>query len=114
MIKFSDEVKARVAEHHNPHCLVWVKAVASLWGVADDHDLDEPVQLTTGAPVRVRHQVRDGALLAIMDRTLTMETLRSGRHAALRFTFSNGRFHEIEINGLGDIHTDCKTVEVKP
>lgn len=109
MIGFSDEVKARIADYYNPHCVVWVNVVASLWGVADDHDLDEPVKLTDELACRLRFK---GDAIVI-DRNLSWKTTRAGTHVAARFYFRDGSFREFEIPGVSCVPRDAETVEVK-
>lgn len=95
--------------HHDPHCIVWVHAIASLWGVADDHDLDEPVALTEAAPVRMRYK---GDCI-IADRDISLKTLRAGHHAAMRFYFKSGRFLELEIPGVRAIGLGAAIVNLR-
>lgn len=102
-------MKGSIAERHSPHCLVWVNVVASLWGMADDHDLDEPVKLTDEIPCRLRY--RDAG--AFIDRGLSWKTTRAGTHVAARFYFRDGSFYEVEIPGVSDVPRDAATVEVK-
>lgn len=111
-IAFSDEVKARIAEHYDPHCVAWVRATAALWGSADDHDLDEPVQLTEAVPVRVRFVPHRGDFRAVTDRNLSLDTIRSGRHAMLRLTFKARAFLEFEIQNISAVSTADKTIGI--
>ena len=92
-----------------PHCIGWVRATASLWGMADDHDLDEPVRLTDEVPARLRYKDDHGIAV---DCKLTMRTIRTGHHVAMRFYFKNGTFFETEIDGVRSIGFNIKTVEV--
>src|ERR1035437_7226719 len=86
---------------YTPHCVGWARAVASLWGHADDHDLDEPVRLTEEAPVRLRYG--DYERRIVTDRKLTLKTVRTGTHVAIRFYFKPGKFFETEIEGVRSI-----------
>jgi hypothetical protein len=93
----------------DPHCIGWACATASLWGMADGHDLDEPVILTDMVPVRLRYEIEGENIRIVADRTLTMKTIRAGHHAALRFYFKNGSFFETDIPGARSIgHADQK------
>lgn len=84
-------------EAPDPHCRVWARATASLWGMASDHHLDEPVRLTDEVPVRV-HLKRGKR--PVLDRDLNLKTHRSATHTALRFYFKNGSFREIDLIGV--------------
>lgn len=95
---------------HNPHCIGWVRATASLWGHDARHDLDEPVRLTEEVPVRLRYKDWEGSIVA--DRALTLKTIRAGTHIALRFVFKSGKFFETEVSGVHAIGHGDKTVEV--
>lgn len=94
---------------HDPHCRLWAVALASFWGMSDDHDLDEPVKLTTHARVRVRY---DDNFHVVVDRQFTLKALRPGHHAAMRFYFRSGKFYETEIIGTKQIARNVETVEV--
>lgn len=94
---------------YTPHCTGWVRATASFWGMAADHDLDEPVRLTEEVPVRLRW-----AECIVIDRKLTLKTIRTGHHAAMRFYFRNGKFLEIEIGGVRSIDATAANVELNP
>jgi hypothetical protein len=94
---------------YTPHCVGWARAVASLWGHADDHDLDEPVRLTEEVPVRLRYS--EGI---VIDRKLTLKTLRAGHHAAMRFYFKGDKWIEIEIRGVHSIDATALSVEMNP
>lgn len=106
MIHFNTALVTR----HDPRCIAWVRATASLWGAADDHDLDEPVRLTEEVPVRLRY--KDGRHI-VMARAVSMKTIRSGRYAAIRFYFESGKFFETEVSGVARILPGDITVEVK-
>ena len=106
---FEDAIITR----HTPHCISWVRATASFWGMAADHDLDEPVRLTEEAPVRLRFIDFVGGEI-IFDRKLILKTLRSGHHAAMRFYFKNNKFLEFEIGGVRSIDATAATVELSP
>lgn len=93
----------------DPHCIVWVNVVASLWGMADDHDLDEPVKLTDELSCRLRFK----GDAVVIDRSLSWKTQRPGTHCAARFYFRNGSFQEFEIPGVREVHRDAQTVEVQ-
>jgi hypothetical protein len=108
-VAFSQAIKDAIITRYTPHCIGWACATASFWGMANDHDLDEPVRLTEEAPVRLRYG--DGITI---DRKLTLKTLRSGHHAAMRFYFKNGKFLEIEIGGVHSIDATAATVELNP
>ena len=84
-------------EAPDPHCVVWAQVYASLWGMASDHHLDEPVRLTDEVPVRLR--LKHGKWLMI-DRDLNLKTYRSATHTALRLYFRNGSFTEIDLIGV--------------
>jgi hypothetical protein len=99
-----------IITHYTPHCIGWVLAVASLWGNADDHILDEPVRLTEEALVRIRYGDYERRIVA--DRKLTMKTIRTGTHVAMRFYFKSGKFFETEIDGIWSIGLNAKTIEV--
>ena len=109
-IAFSPEVRAKITERFDPHCLVWAHAMAGLWGVSRTHDLDEPVPLSEAVPVRLRY---DGNLV-ISDRKLTLKTTRAGHYVALRFMFRNGLFFEVEVNGVRAVTEQDRTVEISP
>lgn len=108
-IALSDEFKARVAEQFNPHCIGWVRATAALWGVAADHGLDEPVQLTEAVPVRVR---TDERLRVVADRSLSLDTIRAGRNAMLRLTFKPKHFMEFEIQNISAVSLADKCIGI--
>jgi len=108
MIALSPEVKAMIIERGEPHCIVWVRAMAALWGHSRTHDLDEPIPLSEAVPVRLRFD----ADRIITDRALKMKTTRAGHHTALRFTFRNGRFFEAEVPGINSITELDRTAEV--
>jgi hypothetical protein len=95
MIAVNQSLANAVVERCNPHCFVWVKVHASLWGMSNDHDLDEPVRLSDEVPMRLRlvghHSYR-------ADRELSFLTKRAGTHLAVRFYFRDGSFHETEID----------------
>ena len=107
-IALSQAARDALITRYNPHCIGWACATASLWGIARDHDLDEPVILTDMVPVRLRYENEH----IITDRALTLKTVRAGHHAAMRFYFKNGRFWETEIVNLHSIGLDAKTVEI--
>jgi hypothetical protein len=94
---------------YNSHCVCWARATASLWGMADDHDLDEPVRLTEIENIRLRFLDN---FHIITDRAISLKTIRPGRHAALRFTFENDKFFEVMVSGVTAIMPTDKTVEV--
>lgn len=77
-----------------PHSIAWVVATASLWGHANDHDLDEPVRLSEEQPVRIR-PLPGGRVLT--DRPLVLKAIRAGSNGAIRFKFGGGKFFEVEI-----------------
>jgi hypothetical protein len=101
-------MRGAINARHDPRCRVWAVATASLWGIADDHDLDEPVQLTEAAPVRVGFN----GLRIITDRVLSLEVVRAGHHAMLRLYFRPDKFHEIDVSGVTAVLSSDKTVEV--
>lgn len=81
----------------DPHCRVWAKAEASLWGNSKYHGLDEAVRLSEVYPVRVRRKPGGGW---ITDRVLTLKLLGSGSHVAIRLFFANGAYEEMDISGI--------------
>ncbi len=107
-------MKDAIITRHEPHCIVWVRATASVWGNAPDHDLDEPVALTEAAPVRIRYVFEPGRGDLIIDRALRLKALRAGTGAAMRFTFANGTFFEMEIPGVRAVASADHTIEVRP
>ena len=96
---------------HDPHCIGWACAMASLWGHDDSHDLDEAVRLTDELPVRLRYKDWDGFI--VTDRELTLKTIRRGTHVGLRFYFKNGKYWETPVEGVYAIGHGAKTVSVK-
>lgn len=99
MIHFNPDVHIT---RENPHCIGWVRAMASLWGHVRSHGLDEPVRLTEEIPVRLRYS-HMGQIIS--DRALEMKTLQAGTHVALRFYFSkSSAFLEFEIPGINTIN----------
>lgn len=80
----------------DPHCIVWARATAALWGIALDHDLDEPVLLSAAEPCRIQL----GELYVVADREVRLLALRSGHHLSLRFTLSKGKFVEIDLDKI--------------
>jgi hypothetical protein len=84
-------------ERCEPHCVGWVQATASLWGMASDHHLDEPVRLSVETPVRLR--VVDPHCVTA-DRELSLKAERAGTHIALRFYFRDGSYHEVDLIGV--------------
>lgn len=94
---------------HDAHCIAWATATAAMWGVAEDHDLDEPVRLTDEVPVRIRWIEMRGI---VTDRHLSMKVTRKGRNAMLRFQTGPGKFFETELPGVGTLSSVIKTVEV--
>jgi hypothetical protein len=111
-IALSPELREVMIRRHQPHCIGWVRASASLWGMADDHDLDEPVRLTEEAPVRMRYQAQNLSTRIITDRALSLKTIRCGHHVAMRLYLKNGKFFEVELSGLSQIGHDAEVVEV--
>lgn len=95
-----DKMVEMIVNRPDPHCIVWARAMASVWGVARDHDLDEPVILTEMVPVRLR-RVEDGYGYIEMDRKLSLKATRGGEHIAMRFYFKGGKFFETEV---GNVH----------
>lgn len=91
MIHFNTETRITMDD---PHCVVWATATASLWGHANDHDLDEPVRLSEEQPVRIR-PLPGGRVLT--DRPLVLKAIRAGSNGAIRFKFGGGKFFEVEI-----------------
>jgi len=89
----------------NQHCIAWAKVTASLWGMANDHDLDEPVQLTDVINIRVR--LTDGPGI-VADRNITFITQRPGTHVMLRLYFKNGRFEELPLEGASYLGTKSR------
>jgi hypothetical protein len=110
-VELSQAVREAVITRYAPHCIGWARATASLWGVADDHDLDEPVILTNEVPVRVRYDA-SGTRYLVRDRALTLKTIRAGHHAALRLYFKDGKFFETEIIGVQEIGRTVETIEI--
>jgi hypothetical protein len=108
MIALSPEVKALITERANPHCIVWVHAMAGLWGISHTHDLDEPVPLSEAVPVRLRYAGEQ----IITDRALSMKTTQAGHHTALRFMFKDGTFFEVEVPGVSVITGLDRTAEI--
>ena len=88
-----------VITHRNPHCIAWTQATASLWGMAGDHDLDEPIRLTEEVPVRLRYE-DDGRDHVVTDRYLSLTTERAGTHIAIQFYFKDGKFIETDLIGV--------------
>jgi len=114
MLAYGRAFENVIITRHTPHCIGWALATASLWGVADDHDLDEPIILTEMVPVRLRYEIEGANSHIVADRTLTMKTIRAGHHAALRFYFKNGSFFETEVPGVRSIgHADQKVEIIK-
>lgn len=99
MIHFNTETRITMDD---PHCVVWATATASLWGHANDHDLDEPIRLTNEVPVRIRPHRES----VVTDRPLWLKTSRPGHHASLRFDLGRGRFFEV------DVHYDARTLRL--
>ena len=89
-------LKDAFVERCDTHCIGWAQATASLWGMASDHCLDEPVRLSDHRPVRVRLDERH----VIADRAITLKALRAATHIALRIYFKDGSFHEIDLIGV--------------
>lgn len=100
-VALSQAFKDATIEYRNPHCVGWVRATASLWGMASDHDLDEPVIMTNLVPVRLRYanSGRDGNSI-VTDRALSLTSERAGTHIAIRFYFRNGKFIETDLIGI--------------
>ena len=74
---------------HEPHCIAWAQAEASLWGINKDHDLDEPIRLSETIPCRLRYANHHG--LIVIDRSLAWRDLKCGRDVQVRFYFKSGR-----------------------
>lgn len=101
----------------DPHCRLKIKANASLWGNAADHDLDEPVCLSDVVPVRLTYKSNGpgdfgGGDLSV-GHELTFKTMRAGTHVGLRFYFSKGRFFETNIDGVSVIGRGDNEVKVR-
>jgi hypothetical protein len=94
---------------HEAHCIAWATATAAMWGIAEDHDLDEPVRLTKEVPVRIRWV---DARRVIIDRAMSLHVTRTGRNAMLRLTSSNGKFFETEVRHVAIITAADRTVEI--
>ena len=96
-------------EKPDPHCIGWVRASAALYGMSRDHDLDEPVLLSE--PVFCR--VRLGEMSVIADREIVLKAWCTGHHVALRFTFKDGSFYEVESGEISSIlNGQTATVDV--
>lgn len=96
----------------NTHSIAWIRATASCWGFTTDDDLDDRVCLTETAPVRVRIDTNN-CLAILIDRDLSLKTLRAGTHTQLRLEFKPGQFFEIAINGL-DYLCHGSITEIRP
>jgi hypothetical protein len=92
----------------DPHCIVWVRCQASIWGHAEDHDLDEPVPLTDEVPLRLRY--KDARIIG--DRQISMKVRRSGTNTLLRCRFKDGSFIEVETNGVTIIPASATWADV--
>jgi hypothetical protein len=107
-ITLTPEVKAKIIERAEPHCIAWINATASLWGNVKWHDLDEPMPLTNEVPVRLRyvgHRV-------ITDNPFTLKVTQAGHHVALRFKFKSGYFFEVDVPGISEVSALDQTTEV--
>lgn len=96
----------------DPHCRIWARAEASLWGHSKDHDLDEAVRLSEVYPIRIRRKP-DGQWIA--DRVLELKLLGAGSHVAIRFYLASGAFEELDISGVYNITKldEIATVDIR-
>jgi hypothetical protein len=101
-------MKAEVTEKINPHCTVWARSRASLWGMSSNHHLDEPVRLTEEVAVRVRRA--PGGKIET-DRPLSLKTIRSATHISVRFYFRPNKFLDLDLIGVPSV-SPTETINV--
>ena len=77
-VAVSQAIKNVFVERCDPHCIAWIRATASLWGMSSEHDLDEPVQLSDEMPLRVRWATVGDSLEIIPDRDVSLKATRNG------------------------------------
>ena len=96
-VAVSQAIKNVFVERCDPHCIAWIRATASLWGMSSEHDLDEPVQLSDEMPLRVRWATVGDSLEIIPDRDVSLKATRNGTHSAFRINVRGRMLVEIEI-----------------